>query len=168
MSDPEQVDCELSCRQLLLHFYSSEINTHGRVLIGFAALMFTILTVRVSLFNHSPLATWQLFIFYGFVFAVALTMFYLLFRLVGYGILANATIHAPRVQELKQKNSSLVYPLVYDIKEFVVRNDNKILFLFPIEYFFVFGNTSKQRYGFLISFGFSIISAFLVYLLLEV
>jgi hypothetical protein len=166
MSDSNKENLESACRQLLLSFYSSEINTHGRVLIGFGVIMFSILSVRFNLI--APLAIWKLLILYVGIGGVAWALFYLLFRLVGYGILANATIHAPSTTPLKQEMYSAASQLVTDIGNYVKNKDKWILSLFPVEWFVVFGGVRRQRRGFIFTLVLSIVTTGFMYLLIEV
>ena len=68
----------------------------------------------------------------------------------------------------QRNNQSLVVPLVRDIAEYIRKsNSDKILFVFPIEYFFNLGPPVRQKWGFILSFVFAILSTCLIWLLLE-
>jgi len=84
---------ELQCRKLLLDFYSAEINSHGRLIIGFAVLMLTLTKIRQDFLinDHTLLSNQALPIYFG-IFVVAFALWYSFFRLITYGILANAVI----------------------------------------------------------------------------
>ena len=174
MASPnDDINHEFSSRKLLLDFYSSQISTHSRIFIGFSALMFTILNVRVTLFDtigRSALKSWQLIILYGFVLALGFIIFFVLFRTIGYGILANATIHVALLSKLEPiKGKSRVFPFLKDVSASILDNDhaNKILFFFPIDCFFNIGGHRKQWKGFLISLGISTVVTFLIMGVLE-
>jgi hypothetical protein len=163
MTISEEKNSEQISRQLLLNFYSSEINTHGRVLIGFAALMFTILTVRVDLFGIKSLTDLQYWIFYSLIALVAWGIFYLLFRLIGYGILANSTIHAPRITtQYNPTTQSPIFPIVLDVSNHARKA------LFPIDWFFDLGKSKRQIVGFVISFVSGVVTTYLIYQILEI
>jgi len=84
---------ELQCRKLLLDFYSAEINSHGRLIIGFAVLMLTLTQIRQNFLIHNyPLSSCHFFLIYFGIFAVAFGLWYSFFRLIAYGTLANAVI----------------------------------------------------------------------------
>lgn len=171
MSDSEQRNLELSARQLLLNFYGSEINTHGRLFIGFAALIFTIISVRAT-FKTGKIALniWQLGIIYFAVFISGLAIFYVLFRLIGYGYFANSVIHAPSSCNLIKNEcteQSFIYPLVADIQKHAFnssKGESKILGLFPVKCFM---SGKEQWKGKVISFLLSLFTTFLFFLLLE-
>lgn len=83
---------ELTSRKLLLDFYSSQLSTHARLIIGFAIILLTLLNVRVGLESLSDM---QLGIFYISISATSFCLWFLLWRHLMYGILASAATHAP-------------------------------------------------------------------------
>jgi len=80
------------CRKLLLDFYSSELSTHSRLIIGFTVILLTLLQITWNLRESISLAQFRI-VYFG-ISLVAFALWYLLMRHFAYGILANAAIHA--------------------------------------------------------------------------
>jgi hypothetical protein len=169
MSDLKQKNLELSARQLLLNFFSSQIATHGRVFIGFAALIFTILSIRLTI--KTVLNVWQLGIIYFAVFMSGLVIFYVLFRLIGYGYFADSVINAPLSCNLVENESTeqcFIYPLVEKMRDYAFTSgevkNRRIVGLFPVKWFM---SHKEQWKGIVVSIVFSLATTFLFFLLLD-
>ena len=82
-------------RKLLLDFYSSELNSHSRLIIGLSVIDFTLLQVIYTLTNpqvYSPITWWQYcFVFFSLGF-VSAALWYLIMRYCVYGILCNSVL----------------------------------------------------------------------------
>jgi len=158
-------------RKLLLDFYSSEINSHSRLIIGFAALLFTFLQVYQKIEVPSFLQT---IVFCIFVLPLALALWYSFFRLLAYGMMANAVVHVPdsvleqKIKKKKNKGrppSSILADAVVDQIAGKVRKgeQEKILFKIPAQYFI---RSESQKWGRLISFLLALGTIGLLYLML--
>lgn len=138
---------ELQCRKLLLDFYSAEINSHGRLIIGFAVLMLTLTKIRQNFLIHNhTLSSCQFFLIYSGIFAVAFALWYSLFRLITYGTLANAVIEtgwivterAARMGQIPTSDFASKLP------DSIKRKKQKIAYVLPIEYLI---SSSWKRIG---------------------
>jgi hypothetical protein len=162
----DEAELQVSCRNLLLNFYSSEISTHGRMFIGFAALFFTIIQIKLSLdAMNIILRPIQTIIIYFSVFAIGCAIYYIIFRLICYGVYANATIHAT-LTELREimRLPNCVSVITTKIYQYVLKESSKILFFLPVSYFLV---PAQQKFGIMISAGFSLATTFLFYLVIH-
>jgi hypothetical protein len=85
------INAELECRKFFMDFYTSQLNTHGRLIIGFSVLIFTITQMRIDLLG--TLAFWNpnatIAILYLGIFSAIWIFFYLIFRDLTYGVLCN-------------------------------------------------------------------------------
>ena len=141
---------EIQIRKLLLDFYSSELTTHSRLIIGFSVLLFTILSLAPSFYPSILQKGISLFS----LWLVAGTFWYLIMRHISYGILSNATLHAviPEKATLEQARNSVVSHAL----------NEKILGVFPSGCFisaggnFISDNPNEGKYarylGFIICF----------------
>ena len=82
---------ELQCRKLLLDFYSSRLQTHSRLIIGFAIILLTLFDIKLRLISISPIQSQTI---YSAIFLVALAFWFSLMRLFTYGLFANVVIRA--------------------------------------------------------------------------
>jgi hypothetical protein len=85
---------EVSDRKLLLDFYSSQLTTHSRLIIGMSVSMFTILSIVSGQRQNHPLTLAQWIVT---IIGLGLTSWcfsYLIMRHVAYGILSSAAIFA--------------------------------------------------------------------------
>jgi hypothetical protein len=88
-------DGTINIRKLLLDFYSSELTTHSRLIIGFSVILFTILQIFQKLDSEVlPLSTSQKSIASFSTWLISAALWYLLMRHVSYGILSNSVLHA--------------------------------------------------------------------------
>jgi hypothetical protein len=94
---------EMRCRKLLLDFYSSQTNTHGSLIIGFSVVLFAIVEIRISPMVAVYLSAFQNRILYFGMFLAGLVFYYLLFRYISYGTLANYTILTPWREPSEEK-----------------------------------------------------------------
>jgi len=83
---------EVQIRKLLLDFYSSQLTTHSRLIIGFAALLFTVLTLFVDL--KEPQLVQEIVTIVG-IFTVSTGFWFLIMRHLTYGHLSSTALHAP-------------------------------------------------------------------------
>ena len=100
-------ETEFQYRRMLLDLYSTEINTHSRLFIGLSVTLFTLLELlRLDLVTLAETAI------YIPICLVSASLWYLLFRHLTYGALANACIWTePSCQEvitLREVNKSIV------------------------------------------------------------
>lgn len=85
---------ELDCRELFLDFYSSELTTHARLIIGFAVILLTLVEITLNLTARGSISSAQFLIAYSGIFAASFALWFLLMRHLTYGVLANAATHA--------------------------------------------------------------------------
>lgn len=116
----------LECNKLLLNFYASELSTHGRLVIGFAALIFTISQVALGVSqSFSPLNAEQFWIIAIGMFTTSMTFCFTLMRMLVYGILAAYSQH------IKVDN----FEIMNDKIEIECGNKEKILGIIPISFY---------------------------------
>ena len=109
----------INVRKLFLDFYSSEINTHGRLIIGFAVILFTLIEIKLRLYVPRSL---QSSIIFPCIWLVSFAIWYSLFRLLRYGMLANAVVH----MDLPQKESEDIVSLFKsEVREWVKKHYKK-------------------------------------------
>lgn len=128
-------------RKLLLDFYSSELTTHGSLIIGFAAILFTILQIIQKL-KDDPLkivSTEQIGICITGLLLTATALWFLLMRHLAYGILSSAVIETELDEQMNLRGALVS-----------VRNralKNKIFSVIPSSFFISSGDvvTESQR-----------------------
>ena len=110
-----------------MDFYSSEINSHSRLIIGFAALMFTLIQIREKFVVDSvTISYWQCFTIYSGIFSTAFVLLYSLFRLFAYGLLANAVIFVKWTVATSSRYQPPTSQLANEIANLVKREKKKI------------------------------------------
>jgi len=148
---------EIQCRKLLLDFYSSEINSHSRLIIGFAVLMLTLIQVRQNFMAYSlTTSCLQYLIVYSGIFLTALALLYSLFRLFAYGASANAIVC------IEWKNQMTVAQLASEVSNLVERERKKIFVIIHPKYFLRY-----RKKGFIICVVLASITTSLVYMLIN-
>ena len=137
-------DRTIGIRKLLLDFYSSELTTHSRLIIGFSALLFTILQVvpkpimGQSLSDTSASVALAMF---G-IWIVSGSLWFLLMRHISYGVLSNSTLHAE--MPIPTDGSFSLHDALI-----AVRNDalhRNILVIFPSGLFISVDRTIEIRF----------------------
>lgn len=92
---------ELECRRLLMDFYSSELSTHSRMIVGFSVILLTLVQIILvpdkSVFGVRYIA-------YPSVFLASSALWYLFMRHLLYGVLA----HSILVASLDEKSGNLL------------------------------------------------------------
>jgi len=121
----------IECRRLLMNFYSSQLQAHSRLIIGFAVIFLTLLQLKPQ-----NMSTWQFWVFYPSVFVVALALYFLLMRHLVYGVLANAITHTDPKGE-----GSPLQRLVTGINKFT-RKHGQILGHIPTRWFAAVGGST--------------------------
>jgi hypothetical protein len=152
-------DGETGRRKLILDFYSSQINGHTRLIIGFAVLMLTLVQIRQRI---EFLSSWQYVIIYFAMFSTAFFLWYLSMRCLAYGMLANASIWAPPTT--RRVDLTYLQQLVVEGKERVSNCNKFILVIFPSVCFI---EGSEQKFGAMICIGLAIITSAFMYLLIS-
>jgi len=94
METEQQERVELQSRKLLLDFYSSELTTHSRLIIGFAVILLAILEITQNIRALGTLSLGQYLIAFFGIFTAAFALWFLLMRHLTYGILTEAATHA--------------------------------------------------------------------------
>jgi hypothetical protein len=111
---------EMQCRKLLLDFYSSQINTHGRLIIGFSVVLFAIVEIRISPMVANNLSALQNRILYFGIFLAGFALSYLFFRYITYGTLADYTIQTPWREPVGDKTK------MCNVDSFMAEVSNKV------------------------------------------
>lgn len=159
---------EIQARKLLLDFYSSELTTHGRLIVGFAVILFSLLEIILQL--EKPISGVRFWMaFFGLSLA-AFALWFLLMRHFVYGVLANAVIHAPLDNSTEKSFEEL--------KKGVVRFGiaKRILRIIPMSLFCttgqritklqkIFGVTGARMIGVLLCASLALITAYFVTIL---
>jgi len=96
----------IQCRKLLLDFYSSELATHSRLIIGFTVILFTLasLLLEVTQSSQQTISVAQFRIIYLSISLVAFGLWFLLMRHFVYGILATQALYATPSEDHSKKN----------------------------------------------------------------
>ena len=92
MKANEIFNCEIQIRKTLLDFYSSQLGGHSRIIIGFSAILFSLITVRNNLNSSSSSLNFSAT--YFSLFIASFFFCFLLMRYLMYGVLANSATHA--------------------------------------------------------------------------
>lgn len=121
----QQERMELQCRKLLLDFYSSELTTHSRLIIGFAIILLTILEITQTQKLKPPISFAHWIALLG-IFTASLALCHLLMRHLTYGISASAATHA---SPSKNKGSNLFERIKEGVDQSAL--EKRILFLIP-------------------------------------
>jgi hypothetical protein len=118
--DPDQIDK----RRLMLSFYSSQLTTHARLIIGAVGFLFTILTITINLAPRTPLQDGLSFV--G-IWGASFLSWFLWMRDITYGNLANHLIHV----------TSTVENSLQDIRDYTSREarENPMFGIIPIQMF---------------------------------
>jgi hypothetical protein len=128
------VSDEIQIRKLMLDFYSSELTTHSRLIIGFSVLLFTVLNVIPNQKVHLDL---QAGTYFFSLWLVAGALWYLFMRHISYGILSNATLHAP----IESKNLTLKNA-IQSVTNYTLHKSGS----FPIRLFMVIESTRDKPF----------------------
>ena len=150
---------EIQCRKMLLDMYSSHLSTHARLLIGFAVMLLTIFEIKIGLKSITIL---QSNILYVAVFLATLAWWFLFMRHFSYGLMVNASIHAPP----SDKGESCFDKIRNGIRDSAYK-ENILGFIPNCLYFTSGGKNRGQRIaGFLLCVAFTIGTTFFVWLVL--
>jgi hypothetical protein len=135
-------DLQIQCRKLLLDFYGSQLGTHGRLIIGFSVIVFTIVGIRNA---FQRIAFYQSIILYIAIFLSMFGFLYLLFRHLTYGQLCGAVMFTTWKPELEK---SSINDLVAEFSKEVDLNlrtyRSKIALRVPTGWFLY---RDKQKWG---------------------
>lgn len=126
---------ELQCRKLLLDSYSSQLNTHSRLIIGFALILLSLLEVKRSL--PTPISGMQFVIVYFGISLVAFGLWFLLMRHLTYGVLTSAATNA----EPKGDCVNTYWRILEGVVQYTAKK--KILVWIPTKLFFSTGMHAK-------------------------
>jgi hypothetical protein len=164
---------ELECRKVLMDFYTQQLNAHSRLLIGFAALLFTLVQIKLALMGqhlNPQQFLLQFLAFYITVFLVSFGSWFLLLRHLGYGTLANAVMHVSAPTKQKQSSNldrQNALGWLHDKTREEARK-RYLLFKLPCVWFHSFG-IPKQRqyriYGLMVCGVFAFFTAFIIWIL---
>jgi hypothetical protein len=145
---------EMQCRKLLLDFYSSQINTHGALIIGFSVVLFAIIQIRISPVIWNNVSILQDWILYFGIFLTGFALYYLFLRYITYGTMAHSTIRIPWKDPVCDSDS------FRDAVSIDVQQKAQLRRL--IKYF-----TTSTWQGFLIAFSLSLLTTFFLALVLD-
>jgi hypothetical protein len=143
---------------LLLNFYSSELNSHSRLIIGNVALLFTLAQIIQSF--GSNITSLQYWIFCLGLFTLSSTFWYLLMRLLLYGILSNRVLHVKDLGDFKE---------MHKVVGQHCGKTEKIFGIIPCSLFISIGldeYNNHQKYGLLLCLSLALIVTFLFALIL--
>lgn len=151
---------EMQCRKLLLDFYSSQINTHGTLIIGFSVVLFAIVQIRISSAIANNISVLQDWILYFGIFLAGFALYYLFLRYITYGTLAHYTTRTPWKKSVESK-PELCYVVLFasDVTGDVVQHAQLRKL---IKYF-----TGSTWQGFLIALFLALLTTFFLALVLD-
>jgi hypothetical protein len=95
LPEPRYDEELMECRKLTLSFYSSEINTHGALILGFSVIIFTLVEILIRLKQMvtdraiQQVHPLQSIILYLGILLADWGLWYLIFRYITYGSLAD-------------------------------------------------------------------------------
>jgi hypothetical protein len=147
----------VSSRKLLMDFTSSEINTHGRMIVGFAVIILTLMQIKENL---TSISSWQNLIIYFGIFATIFALWYLLMRQLAYGGLASGYIYGQLAPNSKE---SILMQLQSAAMHYIAEYRSRILIVFPTLWFI---KSKKQKFGALTCVFLSIATTGLLYFLM--
>ena len=152
---------DLECNKFLANFYSSELSTHGRLVIGFAAIIFTISQIALGVSQKfTPLSSIQYWIIFFWMLIISSGFCYVLMRMLVYGILSSYALHIPLEN----------FTAMHNKVEIECSRNGKILMFIPVSWFmWSEKNTLRRRFAgiFLICIVPSILISFSLMLVLE-
>jgi hypothetical protein len=109
-----------------MSFFSSELNTHGRLVIGFAAIVFTVSQIALGVSElYTPLSSAQYWIVVMAMFVASMAFCFVLMRLLVYGVLANYVLRI-KLESFRAMPQKI---------EIACWKNEKILLIFPVSWF---------------------------------
>jgi len=165
---------EVECRKVFMDFYTQQLNAHSRLLIGFAALLFTLVQIKLALMgqhlNPQQFSLVQFWVFYTTIFLVSFGFWFLLLRHLGYGQLASAAMYVSAPTKQKQSSNLDRQNALDLLNEEITKEVRKrhLLVIFRCVWFHSF-NIPKQRqyriYGLMVCGVFALVTAFIIWIL---
>jgi hypothetical protein len=153
---------EIECRKLFLDFYSSQLNTHGSLIIGFSVVVFTLIGIWQAI---RDILWWQNLLLCFSVFVASFSLWYLLFRHLAYGTLTGAVMFTEWKPDFDQDQcKNLPGQFANEMMKYVKKWNSRILLIVPTEFFI--SGTGKMRYGVVICLVLSILTAAFSYFLI--
>jgi hypothetical protein len=153
---PQIVDGNLELNKLLLSFYSSQLNNHGRMVIGFAALIFTVTQVASSV--SEPISCAQYWVIVTGMFFASLAFWFVLMRLLVYGVLASYAQHV-ELESFQTMNKQV---------EVACGKNENILWKVPVSWFATSEEHNRRRRFYGIFFCCALPSAVITFLMVVV
>jgi hypothetical protein len=154
-------DTQIQCRKLLLDFYGAQLNTHGRLIIGFSVIVFTIVGIRNSI---QKIVLYQTIILYSAIFLALFAFLYSLFRHLTYGQLCGAVMFTPWNPEFEKGTCN---ELIGKFSDEVDRNvriyRKRIVLVVPTDWF-IGSSRYTQKFGVILCAILSIVTVILFYL----
>ena len=131
---------EFERRKLLMDFYSSELSTHSRLIVGFSVILLTLVEIILDL-DKSIFGV--RYIAYPGVFLLSFALWYLFMRHLLYGVLA----HSILVATLEEENRNLLATVAQATGRDALTK--KMLFVFPTSLYLSYDdgkrNTRKEN-----------------------
>lgn len=165
MKKVKQDSDELQYRKLFLDFYSSQLNTHSRLIIGFSVMLLTLIEIIQQLNNTIFKVRC---IAYSGVFFLSLAIWYLLLRDLMYGVCVQSAISAD-IGEEDGDPKEIGYLLV--VSNAITRTaiQQRILGLFSVGWYL--SHRDRQKYQIITGIGiciaFAIVTTFLLIWLVD-
>jgi len=154
---------DLEYHKLLLNFYSAELNSHSRMLIGFAVILFTLAEIAHSNLTRPVMFSQYLILVFSMVFA-SFAFWFILMRQLVYGVLINRILHTEgELHSFKEAHDRVTHDTI---------NKRETIFLFiPVSLFISVGSEYRKWYirplgGFVCIF-FASCTTFILFLLLN-
>jgi hypothetical protein len=126
----------LDYHKLLLDFYSTEITSHSRLIIGLAVILFALAEIAKSF--SRPVAFTQFWILGVGMFFVSFAFWFLLMRQLVYGVLINRVLHTENMDSFKKAHDEVTH-------DTIIRGQT-IFFRIPVSWFISVGDKYKRWY----------------------
>ena len=141
----KEIDKQIQCRKLILDFYGSQLSTHGRLIIGFSVIVFTLIGIRNSIEN---IILVQTIIIYLAIFSALCAFLYLLFRHLMYGQLCGAVMFTSWTPELEGAPDNDVFgKFALAVYNNVLETNRKKIARFVKTAWFIGIANGKQKWG---------------------
>lgn len=128
---------ELDYHTLFQSFYSSELNAHSRLLIGFAVLLFTLTNIGWNPSSNSTLMQLQYGLLWLSMLLTSFAFWFILMRQLVYGVLSNRLMHIQKLESIEQVHR--------EVGQYCSREE-KILLRIPVSWFYSANEEGRKRH----------------------
>ena len=134
---------ELDYHTLFQSFYSSELNAHSRLLIGFAVLLFTLTNIGWNISYNSTLMQSQYWLLCFSMLLTSFAFWFILMRQLVYGVLSNRLMHIEKIDNIEQVHR--------EVGQHCSREET-ILLRIPVSWFYSANEEGRKWYARILGF----------------